>query len=258
MQGETSTGTFWFRHTDPLRAVIFDLDAMADLRFDGYRAVFNAAFAALNLSLEWSVERYRQLLALPDERLRVAAELRKRCVGTECDVLVNLLVDEICATKDMMFDEMILDAGLAPRAGLGDLVTDCFVAHVPVSVVTDGRRRWAQPLVAQLVGAGLVENVVTADDIGVPPRGTALFGHALAELGVAPQDALAVVGSAAGLRDANAAGLATVFIDGDGAGGPRPAVAVRTDYSGAEDALRLARCRRLHEQWWAEHTPSAA
>ncbi|WP_304116264.1 HAD family hydrolase [Mycolicibacterium bacteremicum] len=254
-----ATATYLFRNTDPLRAVIFDLDALTDLRFDGYRAVFNAAFAALNLPLHWSVDRYRRLLALPDERLRVAAELRKHCVGTECDVLVDLLVDEICATKDMMFDEMILDAGLPPRAGLCDLITDAFVADVPICVVTDGRRRWAQPLVHQLVGAGLVEAVVTADDIGVPPDGTALFRHALAELGIGPRDALVVVGSARGLRAADTAGLATVLIDADAEqSGPRPAVAVRTDYAGAADALRLSQCRRLHTQWWDTHTPAAA
>ena len=254
-------GKFWFRQAEPLRAVIFDLDALADLRFDGHRAVFNSAFAALDLGLRFSVERYRQLLTLPDERQRVAAELRRRCVGTECDVLVNLLVDEICATKEMMFDEMILDAGLAPRPGLADLVTDCFVAQVPICVVTDGRRRWAQPLVGQLVGAGLVDCVVTADDIGVPPSGAALFSQALTELGVAAPDALAFVGSSSGLRDANAAGLATVLIDPEAAadgGVAGSAVAVRGDYGGAQDALRLARCRRLHTQWWAAHTAPAA
>lgn len=254
-----TAGQFWWNGDEPddpaaypLHAVVFDLDALSDLDLDGHRVVYNAAFAALGLDLEWSVGRYQRLMALPDERQRVAAELRKRCVGTECDVLVNLLVDEICATKDMMFDEMILEAGLTPRAGLVDLVMDAFVAHIPVSVVTTGRRGWAEPLVRQLVGDGLVESVVTADDIS----GTNLFSHALAELGVAPHDALAVAGSPSGLRGANAAGLATVLIDAD-AGRGRAAAAVRAGFSGG-DALRLANCRRLHARWWDQHSPSAA
>ncbi|MCF6385800.1 HAD hydrolase-like protein [Mycobacterium sp. MBM] len=260
-----SAGQFWWYGDEPdgpaaypLRAVVFDLDALSDLDLDGHRVVYNAAFAALGLDLQWSVGRYQRLMALPDERQRVAAEVRKRCLGTECDVLVNLLVDEICAAKDMMFDEMILDAGLTPRPGLVDLVMDAFVAHVPVSVVTTGRRSWAEPLVRQLVGDGLVESVVTADDAG-STNGARLFGHALAELGVAPHDALAVAGSPAGLRAANAAGLATVLISADA--GQRPvgtAAAVRAEYGGAGDALRLANCRRLHARWWDQHSPSAA
>ncbi len=80
------------------------------------------------------VARYQQLLALHDERQRVAAELRKRCVGPECDVLTEVLADEICMTKDMMFDEMILEAGLTPRPGLEDLMNDAFLAGLPGSV----------------------------------------------------------------------------------------------------------------------------
>jgi beta-phosphoglucomutase-like phosphatase (HAD superfamily) len=236
--------------------VIFDLDALSDLDVDGHRVVFNAAFAAHGLSLEWGVGRYRQLLALHDERQRVAAELRKRCVGPECDVLMELLADEICATKDMMFDEMILDAGLSPRPGLVDLVMDAFEAEVPVGVVSSGRRRWVEPLVRQLVGEGLVETVVTGDDVTSSTRGAG-YQHALAELGVPAHDALGVAGSSAGLRAANAAGLATVLIDAE-PGAAQPAVAVRRDYTGMDDALRLTTCRRLHAAWWAQHSPSAA
>ncbi|AKS35676.1 HAD family hydrolase [Mycolicibacterium goodii] len=254
-------GRFWWDCTQsadpgahPLRALIFDLDAMSDLDLDGHRVVFNAAFAAHGLPLQWSPARYRQLLALRDERQRVGAELRKRCVGPECDVLVELLADEICATKDMIFDEMILDLGLSPRAGLVDLVMDAFAQNVPVGVVSGGRRRWVEPLVRQLVGDGLVDVIVTGDDVS----GThaEAFGQALAELGVAPHDALGIAGSAAGLRAANAAGLAPALVgaDPDVTG---PAVTVRADYTCA-DGLRLATCRRLLAQWWAQHSPSAA
>src|ERR1700712_4819878 len=70
----------------PLRALVFDLDALTDIECDGHRVAYNAAFAAHDLRFEWSVTRYRQLLALTDERQRVAAELRKRCVTTDSDV----------------------------------------------------------------------------------------------------------------------------------------------------------------------------
>ena len=130
----------------PLRAVIFDLDALADIECEGHRVAYNAAFAAHGLNFEWSVTRYRQLLALSDERQRVVAELRKRGMSTESDVLTKLLADDIYTTKTMMLDEMILDADLAPRPGLIDLVMDAFAAGVWVGVVTGGRRagrnRW--------------------------------------------------------------------------------------------------------------------
>ena len=135
-------GRFWWDATAPtqsvvypLRAVIFDLDALTDIECDGHRVAFNAAFAAHGLDFQWSVGRYRQLLALSDERQRVSAELRKRGIATECDVLTELLADEIYATKTMMFEELIRDADLAPRPGLVDLVMDAFAAGVWVGVV---------------------------------------------------------------------------------------------------------------------------
>jgi HAD superfamily hydrolase (TIGR01509 family) len=257
-------GRFWWdcsRPSDavahPLRAVIFDLDAVADIECDGHRVAYNAAFKARGLDFQWSVERYRKLLALSDERQRVSAELRKRGIATEVDVLNRLLADEIYATKSRIFDELILDADLAPRPGLIDLVMDAFAAGVCVGVVTGGQRSWADRLVRQLVGDGVVQVVVTAEDVKKPMPDPEAYQNALWELGISADNALAIAGSASGLRAANCAGMATVVITGDGAPDIPAAAAVRPDYGGNEP-LRIADCQRLHGQWWAGRRPSAA
>ncbi|MGV0792811.1 HAD-IA family hydrolase [Mycolicibacterium sp. XJ1819] len=256
-------GRFWWDNAvpaggdSPLRAVIFDLDALTDIECDGHRVAYNAAFAAHGLDFEWSVTRYRQLLALTDERQRVAAELRKRCVGTESDVLTALLADDVYNTKTMMFDELVLERDLAPRPGLVDLLTDAYAAGVQVAVVTNGRRSWAEPLVRQLAGEGVVETVVTAEDVEKTMPDADAHRHALWELGRNAADALAISGSASGLRAATTAGLATVVITGEGTPDIPTAVAVRPDFGGA-DPLRVAECRRLHANWWKSHKPTAA
>jgi HAD superfamily hydrolase (TIGR01509 family) len=256
-------GRFWWDSASPsrtgcaLRAVVFDLDALTDIECDGHRAAYNAAFAAHDLDFTWSVARYRQLLALPDERQRVAAELRKRCVATECDVLTKLLADEIYTTKTMLFDELILERDLAPRPGLVDFVMDAFAAGVQVAVVANGERRWAEPLVRQLAGDGLVETVVTAEDVRKAMPDPEGYRLALTELGVAAENAVAVSGSACGLRAANAAGLSTVVITGQGTPEIPTALTVRPDFAG-DKPLRIADCERLHGAWWAARRPSAA
>jgi HAD superfamily hydrolase (TIGR01509 family) len=255
-------GRFWWDSVtpagaSPLRAVIFDLDALTDIECDGHRVAYNAAFTAHGLDFQWSVARYRQLLALTDERQRVAAELRKRCVATESDVLTKLLADDIYTTKTMMFDELILEHDLAPRPGLVDLMMETFAAGVQVAVVTSGHRSWAEPLVRQLAGEGVVETVVTAEDVKKHMPDPEAHRHALWELGIPAEDALAVSGSASALRAANAAGLATVVITGEGMPDIPTAVAVRPDFGGS-DPLRLADCLRLHGTWWKAHKPTAA
>jgi beta-phosphoglucomutase-like phosphatase (HAD superfamily) len=241
----------------PLRAVIFDLDALVDIECDGHRLAYNAAFAAHGLDVQWCVDRYRKLLALGDERQRVSAELRKRGIATESDVLTALLADEIYTTKTMMFEEFIGDADLTPRPGLVDLVMDAFAAGVWVGVVTNGRRSWADPLIRALVGDGLVETVVTADDVKKSMPDREAHQNALWELGIPAENALAVTGSASGLRAATAAGLATVVITGGGMPDLPAAVAVRPEYGGTEPLL-IAECQRLHGRWWAAHKRSAA
>jgi beta-phosphoglucomutase-like phosphatase (HAD superfamily) len=247
-------GRFWWdsSHPDeagshPLRAVLFDLDSLTDIECGGHRLAFNAAFAAHGLNLKWSVARYRKLLALRDERQRVAAELRARGVCTECDVLLKVLVDEICATKSMMVDEMMLGADLDVRTGLIELITDGFTAGVAVGVVSAGRRQWVEPLVRQLVGDGLVQTIVTADDVGTPVSSGDAFRMALAELGAPAHDSLVFTGSQDGLRTAMSVGLAGVLVDPETLG-------ARTDY----DGLRVADCQRMHAELWARGNRSAA
>lgn len=256
-------GRFWWDGATPagtgcsLGAVLLDLDALADVECDGHRVAYNAAFEAHGLDFGWSVPRYRQLLALSDERQRIAAELRKRCVATESDVLTALLADEIYATKTMMFDELVLECDLAPRPGLVDLVMDTVGAGVQVAVVTSGQRSWAEPLVRQLVGEGLVETVVTADDVRKPMPDPETHRHALWELGFSAENALAITGSASGLRAATAADLATIVVTGEGTPDIPTAVAVRPHYDG-DTPLRVTECQRLHGNWWKTHKPSAA
>ncbi|WP_238994659.1 HAD family hydrolase [Mycolicibacterium chubuense] len=231
-------GRFWWDWPHPsdarmqqLRAVIFDLDAIADVEGNGHRLAFNAAFAALGLDISWSAERYRQLQALTDERRRVAAELRKRGVCTECDVLAELLVDEICATKEMILAETILDADIAPRPGMVELIAEAYGAGIAVGVVSSGSHAWVEPLVRQLIGEGVVSTIVTADEAS---DGDA-YRVALTELGAQARDCLAFAGSRTNQRMAAAAGVATVLVEGEGVGAP----------------LRVADCQRVHDRWQA-------
>ncbi|MGB0436195.1 MAG: HAD family hydrolase [Mycobacterium sp.] len=242
-------GRFWWDWprpngviAQPLRAMIFDLDAIADVECAGHLPAFNAAFAALGLELEWTVARYRKLLALPEERRRVAAELRKRGLGAESDVLTELMVDDVCAVKDKILDETILDAEIVPRAGLIDLITAAFGAGIGIGIVSSGRHAWVEPLVRQLVGEGIVSTVVTSAAVPGASESDA-YGEALADLGATPQDSLVFVGSQARQRKATGAGLATVLIDGD-------------DTVGAP--LRLTECQRVHDKWQETPRPSAA
>lgn len=247
--------TFWWDRepsvdADVLRAVIFDADsALADIERDGHRVAFNAAFAEHGVDVSWSVEDYGRLLRIPDGPRRVASDLRARGFGTAADALAS----RIYLTKTAVFGDRVLDGGIAPRTGLIDLVMSLFVAGIWVGVVSTRRRPWAEAWVRQLVGDGLVETIVTRDDLPDtgPELDAELYRLALWELGITPRGALAIAGSKRGLRAALAAELPAVVVTTGYTAGQQfgGATEVRTGYDGAGPLL-AAGCQQAHRRWW--------
>lgn len=245
--------TFWWEAGRPadatiesLGAVVFDLDgALADVERDGQRIAFNAAFHAHGLDIAWSVEDYGRLVCIGDEQRRIASALRRRGFGrVSAEIAAHVL-----RTKNELFEESVLAGDVAPRDGLDDLVNSLYFAGVPMAVVSKGARSWVDPLVRQLIGDGIADTVVTPDDLPSPRREPDLFGHALWELGLGPESALAVAGTSHGHRAARAAKLATLIVTTPYTVGAdyRGAVEVRTDYAG----LLAGGCERLHRRWWS-------
>jgi len=131
------------------------------------------------------------------------------------------------------------DGDVAARTGLIDLVMSLFVAGIWVGVVSTRRREWVETLVRQLVGDGIVETIVTVDDlpdvVAGPGCEAELYRLALWEMGITHRNALAVTGSGSGWRAAVAAEL--------------PTLVVPAGYDGA-DLLRAAGCQQAHRRWW--------
>jgi beta-phosphoglucomutase-like phosphatase (HAD superfamily) len=119
------------------------------------------------------------------------------------------------------------------RTELIDSVMSLFVAGIWVSVVSAAPRAQVETMVRQLLGDGLVETIVTIDDLSEPDEGLArggeLYRLALWEMGITPRAALAVTGSAAGERTSAVAGLPAVL---------------------AEEPLSAVSCQQAHRRWW--------
>ena len=243
----------------PLRAVIFDLDALTDIECDGHREAYNAAFAAHGLDFQWSVTRYRQLLALTDERQRVAAELRKRWRGDRVRC-----ADQAARRRDLHDqDDDVRRADPRPRSRAASRawstsIADTFAAGVQVAVVTSGQRSWAEPLVRQLVGEGIVETVVTAEDVKKHDAGSR--SPPSRAVGTRDHRGERTRGQRFGLRAARGQ-RARVWPPSSSPARacPKsrpPSRCGRT--SAAASRCGVADCQRLHGRWWTTHKPSAA
>lgn len=226
-----------------LRAVIFDVDGtLADTERNGHRLAFNDAFARHGLDIIWSPEVYGRLLAITGGRRRITHDLRERGFGS----CAGRLADDVHRTKTTMFTERVLNGEISGRPGLSELVADLRESGVRVAIATTGRRRWVEPLVRHVVGAGIAEVIVTGDDVERLKPDPEAYLTAVDRLGLAPEEVLAVEDSAVGLRAALAAGLATLVVtngytvDQDFTG----AAAVRPGFDTPEQ-LSAADCRAV-------------
>ncbi|MCW1960347.1 MAG: HAD family hydrolase [Mycobacterium sp.] len=139
----------------------------------------------------------------------------------------------------------VLDDARADHDLFAQLVWDLHCAGIRVAVATARRGLAVHRSVRELLGDGAVEAVITGDDVDSPGG---IYQHALWELGVSAEHALAVEDSGLGLRAALGAGLATVVVTTERTRSHdfTGAVAVFAGYDGPE-SLSVHHCRRLRE-----------
>jgi beta-phosphoglucomutase-like phosphatase (HAD superfamily) len=182
----------------------------------------------------------------------------------EADILRAVIFDADSALADnAAFANYGVDGDISPRTGLIDLVMSLFCAGIWMGVVSTRRREPVETLVRQLVGDGLVETIVTVDDLpeidAGPTRDVELYRLALWELGITPQGALAIAGSRRGLRAAVAAELPAVVVTTGYTAGEQfvDAAEIRAGYDGP-DSLLAADCQQAHRRWWIAQQRSRA
>ncbi len=124
------------------------------------------------------------------------------------------------------------DFDSAARTDVIDAVMSLFVAGIWVSVVSARPRTEVETMVRHLLGDGVVETIVTIDDLPEADANLArqgeLYRLALWEMGITPRAALAVTGPD-GLCASATTGLPTVVID---------------------EPLSAASCQQVHRRWW--------
>jgi HAD superfamily hydrolase (TIGR01509 family) len=231
-----------------LEAVIFDVDGtLADTERDGHRPAFNEAFRRHRLGIEWTPREYGDLLHITGGRRRVAHYLHERGFPG-----ADTIAEQVHRTKTTLFTGFVTRGQVTARPGVQELIHALSRAGVRIAVATTGRRDWVEPLVNRLVGAGMVDSMITGDVVKELKPHPEAYLRALESLGVSAQQALAVEDSSIGLRAARAANLATVVVTNH--------YTVEQDFDGAVEVrpgfdrpkpLTATRCMALHRSWWA-------
>ena len=171
-----------------------------------------------------------------------------------------------CAHADVPVLEAVIFDFDAPREAserdahmFRDLIWSLHCADIRVAVTAADPRTCIEPLVRELIGDGVVEVLITGDDVMRPKPDPEAYYRALSELGVGAANVLAFEHSMAGFHTARSAGLATVVVTtGDIRGHDFTGAAEVLDRHDWPEPLSASRCRRLHERWCIDQSRLSA
>ena len=97
-----------------------------------------------------------------------------------------------------------------------DLLRQVCAADLAVAVGTNAEPAIARRSLEEVGLSGEVPVLVSVEDTGEPKPSPAIFLHAAGKLGVAPERALVIEDSQQGIDAAQAAGMASFLLAGDG------------------------------------------
>jgi len=192
-----------------LKALLWDVDGtLAETERDGHRVAFNRAFEALGVPWRWDESRYGELLRITGGRERLLHDMASR---SEAPVLLDerlALARRVHEMKNRLYAEIVASGAIALREGVRPLLEQCGERGVILGIVTTTSRANVQALLAAHLGAGwqaAFATVVCGEDTAQKKPHPEAYQRALAQLQLAPNEALAIEDSPGGATAAREA-----------------------------------------------------
>jgi len=194
-----------------LKAIVWDVDGViVDSEPTHYRAF---AQVAKQLGSQFSWEEYLDRYIGYDDRDVFRILLTEAGKADKCPDDIPSL----CAEKAAIFDQ-IVEQGIQPMPGAVELI-DSAGRQMPLAISSGATQRDIDLILGKLGLLDRFDTIVTADDVArskPDPQGYAMAVAALAqrrpELGLAPDNCLAIEDTAAGIQSARDAGLMTLGV----------------------------------------------
>lgn len=193
-----------------MQALIFDCDGvLVDTERDGHRVAFNAAFKAAGLSVEWSVERYGELLTTGGgkERMRRHFDETGWPAGDH-----DALIAQLHRLKTDIFMELIESGALPLRPGVARMVDAAQAAGLQVAVCSTSNERAVEKVVQVLLGPDRAKGIVifAGDVVAKKKPDPAIYTLAATSLRLTPSACVVIEDSHIGLSAAKGAGMRCV------------------------------------------------
>lgn len=202
-----------------LRAIIFGSIGTLVETSDLQRTAFNAAFDEAGLGWDWDSATYRSLVAdgASGGAARIAAYAADRG-----EALSTAAAAGIHARKSAILQQRMTDDGVPPRPGVVDLIAEARAAGLTVAMASTTSKANIDAIFAATAPALTREmfDVVTCEtDAARGKPAPDVYLEVLRRLGLRADEAVAIEDTRQSLASPRAAGIATLVVPGEIAGG---------------------------------------
>jgi HAD superfamily hydrolase (TIGR01509 family) len=192
-----------------MHALLFDCDGvLVDTERDGHRIAFNKAFADTGLAINWSVERYGELLTTGGGKERMVRFFDEEGWPADRGSRQDLIA-ALHKRKTEAFTGMIESGAMPLRPGVARLVDEAIAAGVPLAVCSTSNERAVSAIVNRLLGPQRAKSVsiFAGDVVKAKKPDPAIYDLAARTLFVDPHLTVVIEDSSNGLRAAKAAAM---------------------------------------------------
>ena len=197
-----------------LKAIIFDMDGTLADTEELHRQAFNDAFTAFNIPCHWSPAEYKQLLSISGGKERIRDYLVHHNLVSLPPRDITKLAKTIHEKKSEIYRGKLVNDHIQFRSGVQRLINEARQRGVRLGIATSSSGKNVETLLQNAMGKDALtffDAIVTCDIVEDKKPSPAVYQFALAELGLNPENCVAIEDTHNGNLAALNAGITTII-----------------------------------------------